>query len=48
MAVRDLVCEQCHEPFVAKDWRPNRQTKYCSRRCSHQAQTTREIGRAHV
>ena len=41
MAVRIVECQQCRESFEARDWRENRQTKYCSRRCRDLAQTTR-------
>lgn len=41
MAVRIVECQQCRQPFEARDWRPNRPAKYCSRRCRDLAQTTR-------
>jgi|JI10StandDraft_1071094.scaffolds.fasta_scaffold896786_1 5-methylcytosine-specific restriction endonuclease McrA len=41
MAIRWVDCQQCQVRFEARDWRENRQTKYCSRRCRDLAQTTR-------
>jgi 5-methylcytosine-specific restriction endonuclease McrA len=41
MAVRIVECQQCRKSFEARDWRENRQTVYCSRRCRDLAQTTR-------
>jgi 5-methylcytosine-specific restriction endonuclease McrA len=41
MAVRTVECHQCHQSFEARDWRENRPTRYCSRRCRDAAQTTR-------
>ena len=41
MAVRTVECQQCQTTFEARDWRANRPTKYCSRRCRDQANTTR-------
>jgi hypothetical protein len=36
-----VECQQCHQVFEARDWRANRPTKFCSRRCRDAAQTTR-------
>lgn len=41
MAVRTLECQHCRKSFEARDWRANRPTRYCSRRCRDLAQTTR-------
>lgn len=41
------VCEYCHQPFVPKDYRPNRPPpQYCSRRCAMYGQwQTRDRGK---
>ncbi len=28
-----LVCENCHSEFVARNWKPNYQPRFCSRQC---------------
>jgi 5-methylcytosine-specific restriction endonuclease McrA len=36
-----LICRQCQSPFEDRHYKPSRPTLYCSRACSHLAQTTR-------
>ncbi len=38
---RLVVCQECGVEFVAKDWRENRQTLFCSRKCRDVAQSTK-------
>jgi hypothetical protein len=34
MAVRTLECQQCQETFEQRNWRPNRQARWCSPACA--------------
>ena len=38
-----IECQQCHQKFVPKNWRPTRETKYCSRPCRDLGMSTRVI-----
>lgn len=38
-----IECRQCLRPFDDWHYKPSRPTLYCSRGCSHKAQTTRKL-----